>query len=128
MKESTVPAKREQQVPDTREQTRSLVPPVDIFESKEGLVVVADLPGADKSDVDVRVENDTLTLQATAKSGLPIDPLLREYELHNYHRQFQLGETVDQEKIKAEMKHGVLVINLPKKEAAKPRKITVKTE
>lgn len=128
MKETTVPEKTQEQhpdVPDTREESRTLVPPVDIFENRDGLVVVADLPGVAKEDADVRVENDILTLKATAKTDLPGEPLRHEYELRNYFRQFQLIEEVDQEKIKAEMKHGVLIINLPKREETKPRQVTV---
>jgi len=125
MKESTVPAKREQSVPATREESRTLTPPVDIFENKEGLVVVADLPGVEKDKVDVRVENNVLTIKGTTASTLPAAPQYREYELLHFFRQFELSEAVDQDKIKAEMKHGVLIINLPKKEAAKPKQIAV---
>lgn len=128
MKEATVPEKTQRQqpeVPDTREESRTLVPPVDIFENKDGLVVVADLPGVAKEQADVRVENGVLTLKATAGSELPGEPLRHEYELRNYFRQFQLSEEVDQDKIKAEMKHGVLIINLPKREETKPKQITV---
>lgn len=127
MKESTVPAKSEQRLPaDTREESRTLSPAVDIFENNEGLVVVADLPGVDKADVDVRVENDVLTLKGKVRSALPVEPHYEEYQLRNYYRQFQLSETVDQDKIKAEIKNGVLVIRLPKKEEAKPKQVTVK--
>jgi len=128
MLESTVPVRREQQgqVPDTREEGRTLIPAVDIFEKEEGLVVVADLPGVEKEDVDVHVENSILTLKARSKSHMPVEPVYREYELLNFFRQFQLSEAVDQDKIHAEMRHGVLVIQLPKKEAAKPRQIEVK--
>jgi len=125
MKESTVPVKREEQLPETREEARTLTPPVDIFENADGLVVVADLPGADKKDLDVRVENDVLTIKAKSNGVIPAEPQYREYELLSFFRQFQLSDTVDQEQIKAELKHGVLIVNLPKKEAAKPKQIKV---
>ena len=127
MKESTVPEKTEATaaVPDTREESRRLVPPVDIFENTDGLVVVADLPGVDKDGADVRVENGVLTLKAKAHTDLPGEAVRNEFELLNYFRQFQLSDEVDQEKINAEMKHGVLIINLPKREETKPKKITV---
>jgi len=125
MKENTVPAKREEMIPDTREENLTQTPPVDIFENEEGLVVVADLPGAEKNDVDVRVENDILTIKATTKNCIPIEPQHREYRLLSLFRQFQLSEVVDQERIKAELKHGVLILNLPKKEQAKPKQISV---
>jgi len=127
MKEATVPEKTQQhpEVPDTREESRTLAPPVDIFENKDGLVVVADLPGVKREDAAVRVEDNILTQKAASKSELPGEPLRHEYELRNYFRQFQLSEEVDQDKIKAEMKHGVLIINLPKREETKPKQITV---
>ena len=126
MRESTVPAKTEQTVPDTREESRTLVPAVDIFETPEGLGVVADLPGVDKEAIDVSVDNDVLTIKAAAKSELPGTPLRQEYELLNFFRQFQLSDAVEREQIQADLKHGVLSIRLPKKEAAKPKQITVK--
>jgi len=125
MKESTVPQKREEAVPQTREEARSLVPPVDIFDIEDGLAVVVDLPGVKKEHVDVRVENDVLTIAGKAEHKTPANPLYKEFELVNYFRQFQLTEHVNQEKIKAEMKYGVLTIKLPKAEKAKPKKIAV---
>lgn len=125
MKESTVPAKKEQEVAATRDEERTLAPPVDIFENAEGLVVLADLPGVDKENVHVRVDNGVLTIEGHPKSGLDKEPLYREYQLVNFFRQFELAETVDQDNIKAEMKHGVLVVRLPKKEESKPKRIQV---
>ena len=126
MRESTVPAKTEQRVPDTREESRTLIPPVDIFETDEGLCVVADLPGVAKDAIDVSVDDKVLTIRATAQSELPGTPVRHEYELLNFFRQFQLSDAVERDKIQADLKHGVLVIRLPKKEAAKPKQITVK--
>ena len=125
MKEMTVPEKREDKLPDTREETRTLVPSVDIFEIPEGLAVVADLPGVDKGEVDVHVENGVLTISGKAKDHTRGDPLYCEFHLVNYFRQFQLSEQVDQEKIRAELKAGVLSVHLPKAEKAKPKKIGV---
>jgi len=125
MRESTVPVRKEETVAATREERRTITPPVDIFENADGLVVIADLPGVEKSDLDVRVEEDVLTIKASAKSAMTVDTQAREYELGNFYRQFQLSDVVNQERIKAELKHGVLVLNLPKKEQAKPKHITV---
>jgi len=125
MKETTVPEKREDKLPETREETRTLVPPVDIFEVADGLAVVVDLPGVEKGDVDVHVEDDVLTISGKVANEAPGDALYREFHLSNYFRQFQLSETVDQEKIRAELKSGVLSIQLPKAEKAKPKKISV---
>jgi HSP20 family molecular chaperone IbpA len=125
MKESTVPEKQETNVPGTREETRTLTPPVDIFEVKEDLAVVVDVPGVDKDNVEVHIENDVLTISARPTAKPPGTSLYREFELANYFRQFQLSEHVDQEKIRAEVKAGVLTIILPKAEKAKPKKISV---
>jgi len=125
MKETTVPENRETAIAETREAGRVLLPAVDIFEAPDGLAVVADLPGIDKNGLDVHVEDSVLTISGRVKPDTNGNTVYREFELLNYYRQFQLGEQVDQEKIKAEMKHGVLTIHLPKAEKAKPKKITV---
>jgi HSP20 family protein len=126
MKETTVPATTpESSVPETREASRTLTPAVDIFEHEDDLVVVADLPGVEKEHVDVRVEDNILTLKAAAKSSLPGEPSYREYTLLNFFRQFELSDKVDRDQIKAQMKHGVLTISLPKREAEKPKRIAV---
>jgi HSP20 family molecular chaperone IbpA len=126
MKETTVPATTEKaEVPDTREASRTLTPAVDIFEHEDDLVVVADLPGVEKESVDVRVEDNILTLKATAKTTLPGEPSYREYTLLNFFRQFELSDKVNRDNIKAQMKHGVLTISLPKREEEKPKRIAV---
>lgn len=125
MKETTVPAKTEPNAPDTREDTRTLMPPVDIFETPEGLGVVVDMPGVDKEGVDVDVHDGVLTIKGAPKTALPGEPLLREYQLLNFYRQFQLSDKVDQDNIRAEMKYGVLTIHLPKVKEKQPKKIAV---
>jgi HSP20 family protein len=110
----------------TRSQERYVTPPVDIYENGEGLVVKADLPGVAKENLDVRVENSLLTIYGRPTRVAPADPIHREYELVNFFRQFELNERVDQSKISADLKHGVLTLLLPKAEEAKPRKIDVR--
>jgi len=126
MKETTVPANTEKTAPDTREETRVLTPPVDIFETESGLVVVADLPGVEKDQIDVNVEKNVLTLKAKPKQQLTENLARQEYQLLPFYRQFQLSDAVDQAKISAEMKYGVLTIHLPKVAEQQPRKIAVK--
>jgi HSP20 family molecular chaperone IbpA len=96
------------------------------FETKEGLTVVADLPGVEQRNLDVRVAEGLLTLQAQTAPIAPGSLIDREYELLNFYRQFELPDEVDAEKIRAELKHGVLTLTLPKKEQAKPRRVDVK--
>ncbi|HYY25013.1 MAG TPA: Hsp20/alpha crystallin family protein [Candidatus Udaeobacter sp.] len=130
MAEKTVATRAQTQTAPSREETRSqeryVTPPVDIYETGEGLVVKADLPGVAKENMDIRVENNLLTIRARAAHIAPGEPVYREYGLVNFFRQFELNERVDQSKISAELNHGVLTLNLPKPEEAKPRKIDVK--
>jgi HSP20 family protein len=130
MAERTVAARAQDKVPSNREETRSqeryITPPVDIYETTDGLVVKADLPGVAKEGLDVRVENSLLTIRGKAAHAATGDPVYREYELVNFFRQFELNERVDQSKISADLKHGVLTLNLPKAAEAKPRQIEVK--
>ena len=131
MAEKTVAsgAQRSTPAPRNREETRSqeqyVTPPVDIYETQDGLVVKADLPGVAKENMDVRVENNILTIRATSQHLAHGEPIYREYELMSFFRQFELNERVDQAKISAELNHGVLTLHLPKAEEAKPRKIDV---
>jgi HSP20 family molecular chaperone IbpA len=119
--ETTTPSREE-----TRSQERYITPPVDIYENPDGLVVKADLPGVPKDGLDVRVEKNLLTIRGKTQHIAPGDPVYREYGLVDFFRQFELNEKVDQEKISAELKHGVLTLHLPKAEEAKPRKIDVR--
>ncbi len=130
MAEKTVATRSQQSVTPSREETRSqeqyVTPPVDIYETPEGLIVKADLPGVARDSMDIRVENNLLTIRANAAHVAPGDFIYREYGLVNFFRQFELSERVDQSKISAELNHGVLTLNLPKAEEAKPRRIDVK--
>jgi HSP20 family molecular chaperone IbpA len=130
MAEKTVPqyASEEEisEKEDTRSQERYVTPAVDIYETLDGLVVKADLPGVTKDGLDLRVENNLLTIRGRASHCAPGEMLYREYQLSNFFRQFELSDKVDQQNISAELKHGVLTLNLPKAEEAKPRKIEVR--
>ena len=130
MAEKTVATRSQQSMTPSREETRSpeqyVTPPVDIYETQEGLVVKADLPGVARDSMDLRVENNLLTIRAKAAHGAPGEPIYREYGLVNFFRQFELNERVDQSKISAELNHGVFSLNLPNADEAKPRKSDVK--
>ena len=130
MAEKTVPTESPNKALTHREGTRSqeryVTPPVDIYENGQGLVVMADLPGVAKENLDVRVENNLLTIRGKPSHLAPGDPIYREYELVSFFRQFELNDKVDQSKISAELQHGVLILHLPKAEEAKPRKIEIR--
>jgi HSP20 family protein len=125
MVERTVAVPESQQVEPSTEGTRTeeryITPPVDIYELPESLVVTADVPGVSQNDLDVRV-----TIRGRAKHLVTDASTQREYELVNVFRQFELTDTVDQSKISADLKHGVLTLVLPKAEAARPKRIPVR--
>jgi HSP20 family protein len=126
MTEKTVPTtvEHEENTP-TRAPERFLRPPVDIYETEDALMVVADLPGVAKEDVDVRVNDNILSLRGKTGYEIPGEAVDHEYTLMNFYREFELGEKVDRNNIGAELKHGVLTLRLPKVEEAKPRQIEV---
>jgi len=109
----------------TRDETLYIAPPVDIFETEEALTVVADLPGVHKDDVDIRVEDNILTIKGKSQYSVPAHGIREEFGLQGYYRQFRLNDEVDQNKISAETKNGVLTITMPKAEKTKPRRIQV---
>ena len=109
----------------TRMRERYVTPPVDIYDLPDGLVVTADVPGVTHEHLDVRVDNHILTIRAQTDPVNLAEPTYREYELVNYFRQFELSDKVDEGKISAELKHGVLTLTLAKAEEAKPRQIAV---
>jgi HSP20 family molecular chaperone IbpA len=121
-------ASQGEEVMKTREEERYMSPPVDIFETGDSLMVVADLPGVKKDGLDIQVDEGILTIQGKTSYDRPSNPLRAEFDLLSYYRQFKLSEDVDQEKISAELKQGVLTINLPKAEKARPKQIAVKVE
>lgn len=130
MAEKTVSGSTDQvnRTPATREEARYLTPPVDIYETGEELVVVADLPGVEKSQLDIRVADGVLTIQAQPSHEMPGFPVHEEFELASFYRQFRLAELIDQNAIKAELKNGVLWLRLPKAEEVKPKQIAVAIE
>ena len=110
----------------TRSNTRYVAPPVDILETDEGLTLIADVPGLDEESLEISVDQGVLTIEGKALFGGG-DLIWREYVMDGYWRQFQLPDTFDADKARAEVTHGVLTLHLPKAEAAKPRKIAIET-
>jgi HSP20 family molecular chaperone IbpA len=108
----------------TRSGARHLAPPVDIFETEEGLTLGPDVPGLDEQTLDISVDQGILTIEGKAPLGAG-ELLWREYAMDGYWRQFQLPDSFDVAKAGAEVRNGVLTLHLPKAEAAKPRKIAI---
>jgi HSP20 family molecular chaperone IbpA len=107
---------------------RVFLPTADIYETDDALNVVLEMPGVDKSGVDVRVEDGVLKIEGrldfSKYQGL--QPLYTEYNVGHYSRSFRLSSKIAQNKIGAELKDGVLSLVLPKVDEAKPRTIQVK--
>jgi HSP20 family protein len=120
-------------VTNPAEQTKSgivFTPAVDIFETPTEIMVLADMPGVNAEHLSIDLRDNVLTLSGEVDS--PEGPnetiVLRQYQTGRYFRQFTLSEAIDQEKVEANLNDGVLRLKLPKVAAAKPRKITVRTE
>jgi HSP20 family protein len=111
---------------DTRARELYAQPPVDIYETDKELVLMADMPGVSKEDLQVRVDDDLLTIQGKAKHLVPGDPVYREIELTGFYRQFEIIEGIEVDKIDAELKNGVLSLHLAKMEKPQPKEIEVK--
>ena len=97
-----------------------------IYETQNSLVLLADMPGVPKENLDVRVDQNTLTIQGKAQHLVKGELIYREIELTGFFRQFEISEDIATDKINAELKCGVLTLNLPKAEKAKQKKIEVK--
>lgn len=123
-------AKEKREAATPAEQTRpgpAFTPAVDIYETDREITLLADMPGvkAEGLDIDLNESILTLTGQVDAPEGSGEADVFREYRTGTYTRQFTLSELIDQAKIEAELKDGVLRLKLPKVEAAAPRKIVV---
>ncbi len=119
------------EVASTAEQTRPGVvyqPQVDIFETAQGITLLADMPGVKSEDLTIDLRDSVLTLRGTVRSpeGEGETSVLQEFRWGSYYRQFTLADTIDQGKIEATLSNGVLRLLLPKIDAAKPRQIKVK--
>ena len=125
--------KQEAQTPVETERTRNkkvFVPKVDIYETKESMVVIADMPGVDETSVEVTLEKNILTISGA------VEPVHREgyslayseYDTGDYQRAFTISDEVDKDKIDAAVKNGVLRLTLHKAEQAKAKKIAIRAE
>jgi HSP20 family protein len=107
--------------------TRAYMPTADIYETEDALTVVLEMPGVSKDNVDVSVENGVLTIEGRIdfKKYEDLQPVYGEYNVGPYRRSFRISSQVDQDKITAEMRDGVITLTLPRAEEAKPRRIAV---
>jgi HSP20 family protein len=124
--------KREASSPVETERTKSMkvfIPRVDICETKDAIVLLADMPGVDEKSVDITLEKNVLTL-AGRVAPVAFDgyrAAYAEYEAGDYERAFTLSDEIDRDRIEASVRNGVLRLTLPKAEPVKLRKISVKS-
>ena len=111
--------KRESAVPEKMAQRATVAPAVDIFENKDELLILADLPGVQKEDLAIQFDKGHLTLEGRLREFGP------DEEPFDYRRTFVVPQGIDAEKIAAKLRNGVLELDLPKVAAARPRKIEV---
>jgi HSP20 family molecular chaperone IbpA len=112
---------------ETTVPARVYVPVTDIFETDAALMLALEMPGVDRDKVDVGLEGGVLTIQGQIDFAKyeGLYPVYTEYNVGNYARSFELSSDIDQDRISAEFKDGVVMLTLPKAEKAKPRKIKV---
>ena len=105
----------------------TLIPPVDIWEDKEGVTLFADLAGVGKDGLDVHIDKDILMISGkrTVKEETQAESNYTEMPVRDYYRAFTIGEEIDRDKISAQLTNGVLKVVLPKAERVKPKKINI---
>ena len=116
-------AKGEKTVP-----ARYYVPATDIYETDEALTVVMEVPGVERKDIEINIEDDMLKVEGridfSKYEGL--EPLYTEYNVGHFSRAFTLSSKIDQQQIGANIEDGVLTLTLPKAKEAQPRRIEIK--
>lgn len=111
----------------TERSTRTIAPPVDIFETDQSFVVLADLPGVGPDGLEVITERDTLTIRG--RTDRPEEePDYQEFVLSDYRRTFALTEDLDVSQVSATLKDGVLRIQIAKSPRLQPKRIPVKSD
>jgi HSP20 family protein len=121
-KKREIASKEETTIP-----ARLFVPAADIYEGPDALSVILEMPGVEKNNVAISVEDGVLSVEGRLdlRKYQGLQPLYTEYNIGHYSRSFRLSSKIDQSKIAAEMKDGVLSLQLPKVEQAKPRTIRI---
>lgn len=110
-----------------QQQPQFVIPPVDVFENEHAITLLADLPGVPRENLNLRVDGDSLLIEATAVTSGPenMELVYGEAQVPAYRRQFTLSRELDTARIEAQLKDGVLKLTIPKAEEAKPRRIQV---
>jgi HSP20 family molecular chaperone IbpA len=126
MVESKDLVKREKPGRELTRQVQTVSPAVDIYENQDEIVLHAEMPGVARDDISVNIDNGTLKLSGLRKLATSGATSWEEFGDIEYRRTFSVPQTIDIDKVNAELKDGVLRLHLPKSEAAKPRQIAIK--
>ena len=118
--------KSEQEMVEKSRPIPTVAPVVDIYENDDEILLHADMPGVEKDKITVNVDNGTLTISGVRELATKGAVTWEEFGNVEYKRNFSVPQTIDVEKVNAELKDGVLRLHLPKSEAAKPRQIEIK--
>ena len=120
-------AKREAGTPVKAAESKPVQAPlVDVYENRDELLLVADMPGVTSEEVGIHVDKDTLTIETNRKAPSDAKLLAAEFAPRDYRRSFTIPHGLDVDKVKAEFSNGVLSLHLPKSPAVKPRQIQVR--
>jgi HSP20 family protein len=122
---------KQEMIPEETERTREcqcFIPRADIYEVDEDIIVMMDMPGINENAIDITLEKNVLNVKGFAqmdnREGYSL--VFAEYETGDFERSFRISDSIDQERIEAIYKNGILKLTLPKAEEAKTRKIEVK--
>lgn len=126
----TLEVKEKKELVSKEEKTvpaRYFIPATDIYETDEALIVVMEIPGVGKNDIDVNLENDVLRVEGRINSSKyqGLEPVYTEYNVGHFARAFALSRKIDQQKIGAQVEDGVLTLTLHKSKEAQPRRIAL---
>ena len=107
--------------------TQALTHIVDVVEDDSGITLLADMPGVSKESLEIKVENDALSIEGTVSAATPqaLEATYAEIRVPRYRRSFTLSRELDAGRIEAQLKDGVLKLRIPKQEQAKPQRISV---
>jgi HSP20 family molecular chaperone IbpA len=114
----------------TSEQERTMRPAVDIFEDATGITLHADMPGVTRERLDIQIDGDSLSISGDVEIPVPdnMNAVYADVHSNRYQRSFSLSKELDANNVEATLKHGVLILRIPKREEHKPRKIEVQAD
>ena len=124
----TTEATTAQGAADSAQETRALLPRVDVFEDEAGITLLADLPGVPKDKLELRIDGDRLLIEGVVTTVMPpqLQSVHAEVRMPRYRRTFTLSRELDPGRIEANVKDGVLTLRIPRQEHARPRRIEVR--